>query len=406
MQIRIRNIAIVLGVLFLLPFSISAQQPIEKKSIWKNMQFNGYEKTLTTVSIPANNSTTVSNEWLTGNLIHNRLNYRWFINKNFTFETAMRNRLFFGEIHKLNYTLNPNYEEQMDADVSWMDLTTVWTADTSYMLHTTFDRMNIQATFGKVEVKIGRQRVNWGTSLVWNPNDIFNAYSIFDFDYEERPGTDAASIKYYTGSSSEAELVFAPSDSLEGTTTAVKYKFNKKGYDLQAFAGWQKRFWVIGGGWAGEIKGAGFRGEFTQFVPAYSYMPFNSQLVATVDLDYTFKNSLNLSASYLYNSEGIDTKTGNYGAFFLNRELSAQLLSPSMHSIYAGAGYQFAPMFYGNFFSIFNPSDLSFFFGPAGNFTVSNNFEVMLTAQFFGGVPNTAYGEYGSQFYLRFKWNF
>jgi hypothetical protein len=370
------------------------------------MQLNGYVKYMTILAIPPNSSTAVTDEWLGDNLIHNRFNYKWYMNKNLTFEAAMRNRLFFGEIHKLNYALNPNYKEQMDRDVSWLDLTTVWVSDTSYMLHTTFDRLSLQATFGKLEVKLGRQRVNWGMSRIWNPNDIFNAYSLFDFDYEERPGTDAAAFKYYTGSSSAAEIVFAPSDSLEGTTSAIKYQFNKWGYDLQAFAGWQKRYWVVGGGWAGEIKGAGFRGEFTQFVPAYDYMPTNAQLVATVDFDYTFKNSLNLSASYLYNSEGLDTKSGNYGAFFLNRELSAQLLSPSMHSIYAGAGYQFAPMFYGNFFSIYNPSDQSFFVGPAGSWSVANNFEVLITAQFFSGTPNTAYGDYGSQYYLRFKWSF
>lgn len=367
------------------------------------MQLNGYIKNMTTVAVPP---PSVSDRWFTDNLIHNRINYSWFISKNITFQTAMRNRLFFGQIYEANYTSDPNYKEKLDADVSWLDLTHVWGADTSYMLHTTFDRMNLQATFGKLELRLGRQRVNWGTSLVWNPNDIFNAYSLFDFDYEERPGSDAAVIKYYTNSSSSAELVVAPTDSLEGSSMAFKYQFNKKGYDWQGFAGWQKSFWVVGGGWAGEIKGAGFRGEFTEFVPAYNYMPWNAQLMATIDFDYTFNNSLRLSASYLYNSEGLDTKTGNYAAFFVNRTLSAQLLSPSMHSIYGGAGYQFLPMLYGNLFSILNPSDMSFFAGPAVSYSVANNFEVMLTSQFCVGETNTAYGDFGSQYFLRFKWNF
>lgn len=391
---------------FLMLGKLSLSQDTTRSTIWKNMMLNGYVKSMTGVIVPPNSNKAASNQINTDNLIHNRLNYKWFVNKKLTFEGSMRNRFFYGEVYKIQYAQVPNYEQQMDRDVSWLDLTMVVAADSSYMLHTTFDRLNFQANFGKLEIKLGRQRVNWGTSLVWNPNDIFNAYSIFDFDYEERPGTDAASIKYYTGSSSSVEVVFAPSDSMKGTTTALKFQFNKLGYDWQAFAGFQKRFWVVGGGWAGEIKGAGFRGEFTQFIPAYSYMPFNSQLVATVDFDYTFNNSLRLSASYLYNSEGLDTKSGNYWAFFLNRELSAQLLSPSMHSIYAGVGYQFAPMFYANFFSIYNPSDQSFFVGPSVAFTVSNNFEVLTTAQFFSGTPNTAYGDYGSQYYLRFKWNF
>ena len=36
-------------------------------------------------------------------------------------------------------------------------------------------------------------------NLVWNPNDLFNAFSFVDFDYEERPGSDALRIQKYTG---------------------------------------------------------------------------------------------------------------------------------------------------------------------------------------------------------------
>ncbi|MCB0480202.1 MAG: hypothetical protein KDC83_02165 [Flavobacteriales bacterium] len=406
MHVKTIHIVFRIGFLILVHLSLRAQVPEQKKSVWKNMQLNGYVKNLTSVIVPPNSSSSLTNEWMSDNLLHQRFNYWWFINNNLKLEAAMRNRLYFGEAQKLKYTFLPGYLESMESDPSWLDLTSVVASDTSYLLHTTFDRLNFQGTFGKIEIRLGRQRINWGTSLVWNPNDIFNAYSLFDFDYEERPGTDAGAIKYYLNSSANVEAVYAPSDSLKGSSTAIKYQFNKAGYDWQGFAGFQKGFWVAGGGWAGEIKGAGFRGEFTQFVPAFDYIPFESQLVATVDFDYTFNNSLRLSGSYLYNSEGLDTKEGNYGAFFVNRQLSAQLLSPSMHSIYAGAGYQFAPMFYGNFFTILNPSDLSFFLGPAASYTVSNNFEVMLTAQFFSGTPNTAYGDYGSQYYLRFKWNF
>ena len=51
-----------------------------------------------------------------------------------------------------------------------------------------------------------RQRINWGQTLVWNPNDIFNAYSYFDFDYIERPGSDAIRLQYYPDYSSAIEM--------------------------------------------------------------------------------------------------------------------------------------------------------------------------------------------------------
>ena len=55
----------------------------------------------------------------------------------------------------------------------------------SWFLHTMLDRAWIDYTRGKLQLRLGRQRINWGTNLVWNPNDVFNTFSYFDFDYEE-----------------------------------------------------------------------------------------------------------------------------------------------------------------------------------------------------------------------------
>ncbi|UTW63396.1 hypothetical protein KFE98_04345 [bacterium SCSIO 12741] len=395
-----------LATLLVLPrFSVAqeaADSTKKKSQLLQNMQFNGYVKYLNTLFVPP----TSSGQWQGDNLLHNRLNYKWFINNSLTFETAMRNRFFWGELHKANYTLVPDYYQLMDSDPSFFDLTWIWASDTSYMMHSTFDRLNLFYSYKNWEVILGRQRINWGTGLVWNPNDVFNAYSFFDFDYEERPGTDAALIRYFTGPSSSMEVVYALSDSIESSSVAGLYKFNKKGYDLQFFAGWQRSYWISGLGWSGEIKGAGFRGEATYFYPAYQYLSFNPQLVASVDLDYTFKNSLYIHGAYLYNSEGLDAKSGDYQAFFLNRELSAQTLSPAMHNVFGEVSYQLMPMLRGSIFSILNPSDGSLFFGPMVSYTVADNFEILLNGQIFAGDQNTAYGGYGSIYYLRFKLNF
>ena len=71
----------------------------------------------------------------------------------------------------------------------------------------TFDRLFIEWNKEKWNIRIGRQRINWGINLAFNPNDIFNAYNFLDFDYEERPGVDAARVQYYYGSFSGLDLV-------------------------------------------------------------------------------------------------------------------------------------------------------------------------------------------------------
>ena len=104
----------------------------------------------------------------------------------------------------------PDYEQMIDEEGGYFDLGTVLISADGWFLHSAIDRAWVDYTLGKLQVRAGRQRINWGVNLVWNPNDIFNTFSYFDFDYEERPGTDAVRVQYYTGTTSSAELVYKP----------------------------------------------------------------------------------------------------------------------------------------------------------------------------------------------------
>ena len=375
---------------FWLP-EVNGQYIKEKMRLW------GYVKYMNSLFIADGDSVPI----ITDNLIHNRLNYTWYINKHWEFNTSMRNRIFWGELVKLQ----PNLPEGLKDDNGVWDLSAVWMEGYGYVGHTIFDRLNITARYGASEVIFGRQRINWGTCLVWNPNDIYNAFSFFDFDYEERPGTDAFLYRYYFTPVSSIEGVYGFGDSLRGSTISGMLKLNKNGYDLQGFLGYQRGYYTVGLGWAGEIKGAGFRGEFSLWEPdASSTGP--SQLVGGIDIDYTFPNTIYIHGAYLYNSEGINTSTGNYNDFFLNRELGARTLSPTRHSIFAEVSGQLSPIIRGSLFGITNPQDASFFWGPMISWSVANNFELLFNGQFFVGPPNTAYGGYGNILYLRFKYSF
>ena len=64
-------------------------------------------------------------------------------------------------------------------------------------------------------------------NLAWNPNDIFNTYNLLDFDYEERPGSDAIRIQYYLGDFSKIEVAAKKGSSKDDHIVAAMYKFNK-----------------------------------------------------------------------------------------------------------------------------------------------------------------------------------
>lgn len=124
------------------------------------------------------------------------------------------------------------------------------------VVHSVIDRMLLQYTTNNWDIKIGRQRINWGINNIWNPNDIFNAYNFLDFDYEERPVNDALRIQHYLKNNSTLELAYKPSKNITEHIAAALYKFNKKKntYDWQLLTGIYKTDVVIGGGWAGTLK--------------------------------------------------------------------------------------------------------------------------------------------------------
>ncbi len=166
---------------------------------------------------------------------------------------------------------SPSYAASVAADQGWVDMSWNILNEQSFFLNTTIDRLWADFNYGKFQARVGRQRINWGQTLVWNPNDVFNSYSFFDFDYVERPGSDAIRLQYYPGSSSAMELA-VKADYRDHITASALYRFNKWGYDIQFLAGYvNSEDLMAGAGWSGAIGSVSFRGEASWFQPAGNF---------------------------------------------------------------------------------------------------------------------------------------
>ena len=153
----------------------------------------------------------------------------------------------------------------IDTDNGFVRLSDNLSKGNSYVLNSKIDRAYIDYTKDKFQVTIGRQRINWGQCFTWNPNDLFNAYSFFDFDYVEKPGSDAIRMQYYSTNTSTFEFA-VKADNNSKVTSALLYRFNKWNYDIQFLGGLlNEQDYVVGTGWSGNIKGASFRGEISYF---------------------------------------------------------------------------------------------------------------------------------------------
>jgi hypothetical protein len=383
----------ILSALLLL-FSVALMAQDGKKP--RNWTLNGHLQSLGTVWVQDWEGT-----WQTQTDIRNRLDFQWYPG-NFALHIGMRNNFTFGMLPKMYY---PYMADLAVKDPGYLDLTRLIAKDTSYFLTSNFDRFKLQYTAGNFQATLGRQRINWGINYVWNPNDIFNTFDYFDFDYVERPGCDAVHLQYYTGPASSVEVAIKI-DSNDELTLAGMYRFNKWNYDFQFLGGYMTGDYVLGAGWSGDIRGAGFNGEMSYFHPEENFGDTCGVFVGSLGINYTFKNSLMLQFAGLYTSNGTTGPAGMGAGFFVAREISPKSFTLAKYSLFGNISYPVTPLLTASLASIFNPGDKSVYFGPTFDISLSSNISFLLTAQMFYGDSGTEFGDYGTLAYGRLKWNF
>ena len=340
------------------------------------------------------------------NTLHNRFDVNWYMSDKFTFTVGMRNRIIVGN----NVTLIPGYADYIARDNGYIDLSWLWAETDSWIGVTQLDRLMLDFTAGNLQITLGRQRINWGQTFVWNPNDLFNTYSYFDFDYEERPGSDALRIQYYLGMSSKLELSTSLNSDKKLTSVGL-YRFNTGGYDLQFLGGiYTETDYVLGGGWSGSIKGGGFSGEITYFHPMDREEDPDSEVTATIHYDYTFRSSLNFQFEALYNGFGQDDLASGIGELVF-QDLSPKNLFPTQLAFFGSGAYDVTPLFRVMLAGIYGPEGNFYYVGPTLIYSLSNTMELTGVGQYYSsdevfdedGEPLITTG---AALFVRFKWSF
>jgi hypothetical protein len=314
----------------------------------------------------------------------------------------MRNRIVYGDYVK---TI-PDYADMIAADNGYLNfLTNNLYSNNSVVINTSFDRLFFEYNIENITATIGRQRINWGQSFVWNPNDIFNAYSFFDFDYEERPGSDAIRLQYYPTYTSTAEAA-VKIDKDNQLTAAAMYRFNAKGYDIQLLSGvLDSTDFVLGGGWTGSIRNVGFTGELSYFHPQQNFPDSLGVMLTTVGFSYIFSNSLAINVEAIYNGYFSKLKLAGFTDLFFV-PMSVKTISFSEFTWFAQASYPIHPLLNASVAVMYFPSlGNGYFVMPTFTYSAGQNTEVSILGQRFAG-------EFGSEaeslnmLFLRFRLSF
>ncbi len=370
-----------------------AAQTQDSKTPW--LEMGGYVKDLQSVYFfgKIDSSTTAT-------LLHNRLNFKFTLSPEISGRVELRNRVFYGEqVRQI-----PNFGTVIDQYSGLLDLSVLWLNENSFVAHTVIDRMLLQYTTGTWDITMGTQRINWGIANIWNPNDIFNAYNFLDFDYEERPGNDALRVQRYLGNDASVEVAWRPGKKPDEHIGAVRYRFNQWRYDIQFLAGVYHSDIVMGGGWAGNIKNAGFKGEFSYFYPYRKDTGIEAAFSLSLMADRTFMNDWYASVAMLFNSDPTNDFSG--GGALYDTNLSARALFPFRYNFYTSVVKNMSPITSFNLSVIYAPEKNTLIVFPGFVWNVAANFDLDITTQSFFATEQNRYKNLVTAVYTRGRWSF
>lgn len=360
----------------------------------QDVDISGYVKELGQISI-SNDFGTVRYD----NILHHRIESEFDLGKGFEARADMRTRLLNG------WTVRntPNYAQLLDEDPGYFDLSHTWFDNNEAILHSNIDRLHLSYINGPWEVHAGRQRINWGKTSVWNPNDLFNAFAYLDFDYEERPGTDAISVQYNWSFASSMDLAYRVGPTFDESVVAAMYRNNMREFDIQFLGGNFFEDLMIGAGWSGYLKSAGFKGEISYFHPRETFFENTGHLTATLGGDYMFSNSLYLTGELLYN--GGWNRPANPVAE-LTQPPTADDLFMAKTGYFIDASYPINPLtnISGGIMGSFS-RPLAIFI-PRLTRSLSDNLDLMVLAQVLKGSAIEDFTETPNLIYFRLKWSY
>ena len=379
-------------------FTLSAQEDADSLTIptkTKKVFFKGYLNELYIPTYIFEETSIQNTAW-----VHNRLNFKYLPSTHWDITAELRTRALFQDFRDYTH----KQFKTVTQDAGWLNLS--WNlAESNYLLLTTsVERLYAAYQTDNFSIKIGRQRINWSQALVFNPNDIFKGYSFFDFDYPERQGSDAIRISSYPTTTSVIEWV-AKLNYYGQLTLAGLYRFNVKGWDMQLLGGLvNKSDLILGTGFSGDIKSVNLRGEFSYYYSTLIMPELKNTFVASLGVDYIFKNSIMLSAEGLYNRLPKAYIT-NLGTLY-TVPMSPKYLSITEWTVCARISYSFTPLVTGSFTAMSFINLPAFYAGPSVDYSARKNLTLSAMLQTFIGDKKEM-NPYGLLMgYVRLKWDF
>lgn len=311
-----------------------------------------------------------------------RLEFKGDLGPRTRFDVQYDNEVFFG-----SYLETSQFAAQKNLSMgNYFDLRQVYVDNSSVFARHGLYRAYVDSRLKQADVRIGRQRIAWGSGLFWSPVDIINPFGPTQIEREERPGVDAVLLDWDYGQLSRISLAYAAHASPVRETIAARWRTNHAGFDLGLTAGQFRNEDMAGFDFAGQWKSLGLRGEYTQ-----TSSPVDGTYQRVVfSADYTAPNTLSMFLELYYNGQG----RSDPSFYQFSRLLSGEIQNLARNYLGTMVAYDFTPLVKWQNYYIRNLDDSSEFLYSRLVYSARENTEWSIGAQVFTGKAGSEYGSF------------
>ncbi|WP_175817026.1 hypothetical protein [Burkholderia diffusa] len=361
-----------------------------QESADQGLKFSGYYKNL----LEDSETVAPSGQHYLLDINRVRLELKGNVTAHIAVDVEYDNELLLGSyLHTTQFAI----QKEMETD-QYLDLDGPYLKGHSYYGVQGLYRGFVTFSSGNTDVRVGRQRIAWGTGRFWSPLDLLNPLNPVAIERDERLGVDAVLAEQKLGPLSRVSAVYAPAHGGADSSVAVNWHSNAHGVDYSVIGGRFGNEQVAGVDIASQIGAAGVRGELT-LNHATTGGTFQRALVG---LDYAFANTLTLTGELYYNGAG----TTNPADYDFASLFTGKIQSVARHYLGGYAGYEITPLLKFQGYVVLNLDDGSRFFSPVFTYSIKTNVDWAIGAQFFMGSPSSEYGHLHNVYYTQVQWFF
>ena len=240
---------------------------------------------------------------------------------------------------------------------------------------------------GDVQVKIGRQRLAWGSGQVWNPTDRFNPVDPTALERDEKTGVDGAAGEWRYSASGSLQLVAAPGRSAHAVSrkAALRLRDTFGEADIAVLGGRFGDETTFGADVAANVSDALIYGEWLLSRPRHRapYSQFSGGLSYTLN-NTLFPAGLSLLGEYFFNGAA-----GRGGLASSAERLNSRV----RHLVALAAGYDVTPLIRLEISGIADAVKGSVFIAPRLTWSLAEDWDLSAFVLAFGGHRNSEFGD-------------